>query len=259
MENYRIKDVLFGLRNEYKEIEKQLEIITSKIELTNKKDKIDVSIVKEGNITDLKLNLLRKQSAILKVLQTLGKNVLCDNELRLPLHALLNGDDHGLIISDTRNMLLPIDTNDANSLYATANAVVSRPLVQQGPHSIKIREVDEDYDIKKNLNIYPLGLNVNAWEKHKANPSVPSEFLSYVLESDSLNYAAYRDLALKTGLLELLYTPVKSSELTDVEKEIIKNSNVLNKRVTLETYSILEDNQSFNIEDTHDEIRLTRK
>ena len=256
MEKYRIKDVLFGLRDEYKEIEKQLEIITSQIELVNPEDKIDVSIVKEGNVTDLKLNLLRKQSAILKVLQSLGKNVLGDNELRLPLHSLIGGGEHGLILSDEKNMKLPYDSND---LFYYSDAVVSRPIVQQGPHSIKIREVDEDFDNKKNINIYPLGININAWEKHKANPSVPSEFLSYVLESDSLNYAAYRDLALNTGLAELLYTPVKSSELTDVEKEIIKRSNVLNKRVTLETYSILEDNQSFNIEDTHDEIILTRK
>lgn len=256
MEDYRIKDVIFGLRAEYLEIEKLLKQLELQITVKGD-DELGYSIIKEGNNTDLKINLLKRQSVILQLIQKFGKNVADTYEYRLPLHKLFNGGEHGLIISDSRYIKLPEE--GANEFYATAHGIINRPIVQTSPHYIRIEDKDDNFVHSKRIDISPLGVNVDVWEKHLNQQKVPSEFVSYVMDSDSINYSAYRDLALRTDLADLLDAPINADELNKVEKDIIKKSNVLNKKVTIFDYTVLDENQSFNIEDTHDEIILSKK
>ena len=98
-----------------------------------------------------------------------------------------------------------------------------------------------------------------SWEKKKNYNSTPSEFVSYLPESDILRYASYYDLAMSPLLSRCLESQVDGDSLTKVEKDIIDNSGVRDKKVTIEQQSILQENMDYNIEETHDEIRLTRK
>jgi len=255
MENYKIKDVVFGLRSEYIEIAKMLKELESQLSVIEN-EKVDFSIIRDENILDLKIGLLKRESLLLKLIQKLGKNVSSNNEYRMPLHNLYEGGEHGLIISDERLIKLP---EQPNGFYELADSVLSRPFVNNEPHFISIEQEDGDFQNSERVDIYPLGVNVDAWEKYKDNSKVPSEFLAYVMSTDSINYSAYRDLALRTDLNTLLNTPVDSSELNKTEKLIIKNSNILNKNVKVVNESILVDNQSFSIEDTPSEIILKRK
>ena len=262
MEKYEVKDVIFGLRSEYLKIQQLLDELEGMVALPTEKDRIYYSISKskdeKGNkILDLKLSLLRKQSFILSMIQKLGKNVMGSNEQRVQLHNLIQGGDHGLIIVDSKDIALP---EDSNEIYRLADKVLSNPLVNNAPHRISYDErYTDDVSIKREINISPLSMAVHSWEKKKNYNSTPSEFVSYLPETDILRYASYYDLAMSPLLSRCLESQVDGDSLTKVEKDIIDNSGVRDKKVTIEQQSILQENMDYNIEETHDEIRLTRK
>ena len=259
MEKYEVKDVVFGLRKEYLEIQKLLDEIEELVALPTEKDRVYFTIAKDKkeNILDLKLALLRKQSFILSMIQKLGKNVKGTNEYRIPLHNLIQGGEHGLIIVDSKDIALP---SDSNEIYRLADKVLSNRLVNNAPHRISYSEkYTDDVSIKREINVSPLSMAVHSWEKKENCNSTPSEFLSYLPESDIIRYASYYDLAMSPLLSRCLESSVDASSLTKVEKEIINNSGVRDKKVTIEQQSILQENVDYNIEETHDEIRLIRK
>lgn len=262
MEKYEVKDVIFGLRSEYLKIQQLLDELEGMVALPTEKDRIYYSISKskdeKGNkILDLKLSLLRKQSFILSMIQKLGKNVMGSNEQRVQLHNLIQGGDHGLIIVDSKDIALP---SDSNEIYRLADKVLSNRLVNNAPHRISYDErYTDDVSIKREINISPLSMAVHSWEKKKNYNSTPSEFVSYLPETDILRYASYYDLAMSPLLSRCLESQVDGDSLTKVEKDIIDNSGVRDKKVTIEQQSILQENMDYNIEETHDEIRLTRK
>jgi hypothetical protein len=61
------------------------------------------------------------------------------------------------------------------------------------------------------------------------------------------------------SLSRCLHSQVDADLLNPIEKKIIDDSDVKNKKLTIEEFSILNENQDFSIEDTHDEIILRKK
>lgn len=264
MEKYEVKDVLFGLRTEYIKIEEELNKIREMVTLTQKNDKVMFSILREKdketdkNITSLKLNLLRRQSFILSLIQKIGKNVAGLNDKTTDIAKTFSGDLHRMIIGNSE-IILP-EGVDANDLYKSVENVISSDMVRNTPHIFRYNEpYSADVGILRELNISALGLNVNSWETKTNHQTTPSEFVSYVLDGDMLKYACYYDLAMSPSLSRCLHSQVDADLLNPIEKKIIDNSDVRNKKLTIEEYSILNENQDFSIEDTHDEIILRKK
>ena len=260
MSKYELKDVIFGLRTEYLKLQDMLDEIRSMVELPDPRDSIDFQCYKDTkkNIIDLKLNILRKQSAIVKILQSIGRNVTnTDLEKRYPIHKLPNGGEHGLIIGDKKNIIIP--EGNENDLFLEADRVLSSKLVNDTPTTINIYGELEQIKTRREISIFPIGINVHGWEKNGSYGNTPSEFLGYHADKDELNYSAYRDLAATPSLEDLLHLQIGENALTHYQKEVIERSNIRNREVILEPELYLVENTTYNIDDSQKDIILTRK
>lgn len=258
MSKYELKDVILGLRMEYIKLGEMLNEIRSMVTLPDPRDTLDFECYKnnETKVTDLKLMVLRKQSAILKILQSLGKNVInTDLEKRYPLQVLPKGGEHGLIIGDTKNIIIPENPND---LFYKADEVLSSKLIQESPSKFIIRGKTDHVSTRKEISVYPFGINVHCWEKTGNYSSTPSEFLGYQSDGDIINYTAYRDLAISPSLEDLLHTPIPENGLTNFQKEVIDKSGIQKKELFLEHELFIEDTTHYNITDLGNKIVLRR-
>ncbi len=259
MSKYELKDVILGLRTEYIQLQEMLDEIRDMVELPDSRDSLDFQCYRDAKtkVTDLKLVIYRKQSAIMKILQSIGKNVInTDLEKRYPLHKLPNGGEHGLVIGDTKNIIIPENPND---LFYEADRILSSKIVNDTPSKVVIKSETDKVATRKEVSVYPFGINVHCWEKTGSYSSTPSEFLGYHMDGDVLNYTGYRDLAMTPSLEDLLHVQIPESGLTHFQKEVIDKSGVQNKELFVEHELYLEDTTYYNIEDLGNEIVLKRK
>jgi hypothetical protein len=261
MEKYELKDVIFSLRNEYKLLEQKLEEIRDRVEFANGKDTVDFNISKytkeNENVSELRLIIVKRQSAILNLLQQIGK-VVSNGDLEevKKLDISTNGETYNLVLDDKKHMFLP---TNSKKIIENAEAILTSEFVKDMPRYFTLNDKFGHFDLERAVAISPWGLNVRGWEENRSAGRVASEFLGYNRGEDELKYSAYRDLALTPSLDKLLHAEVSEDKLSDYQKSLIETSGVQNKKFSIEESEYFTETTVYNIDETHDEIRLVRK
>lgn len=250
MIKYELKDVLFGLRNEYKKMEEKTEKIKSII--ASSEEDVDFIISHDENGIST-LNIKFPDRFKLKPLNMIFKRPSFKTEL--------TGQETALYCNDAIR-IKNLNIEKTNLLYDLVDGLLSSKYILESPTKIAISEsLGENIIGKKNVIFQPAGIVLSASETcDNLKAFYPSEYLSYSPCEDQISYTVYRETCAYPSIIKLLGTEIPCDKLSDYQKRIIKESGVMGKPLIVEpeSYRITENNK-FSVDINDESIVLTKK
>lgn len=247
MKKYTIKQILFGLREVYKENEKELERLKKYVhpdENIKLKEMDLYSYVKKGD-GYLQLNIKAQQSLIVQLLESLtNRKVHDDNSKTIEIAHNIKGNHDYVILPKSE-----IYKVDLEELCKEAYNLLENDFNK----NINIRRF-EDKENRIDLEANTTGMIIHTGDHGK----YPASGIIYNAKSDNILVTPYFQNLFPNEAIEILNIEIPEDKLPEYHRNVIENNNVQDKRVIINGLTMSTSTHFFDIIDTDDTITLLR-
>ena len=253
MEFYRLRDVIIGLRDEYKKNEQRLEALKQYIDIKEDANITEFEFYSYVNDDNkyVEMVLQAKQNFIVEVLNKIKKSLGKKSEMKsIPLSRGYNNDYTYLLAPEEQ--YYTIDESKSCDLYYEADKILNSPFVSKVAHG-RIVLPDQLFDI----TISPSGIIAHNDSHDCALP--PAGFI-YSAKGDQLIITAYEDYLYNEHINNILNIKIPAVRFNDDIRNIIEGNPKLRKDIIVEGAEMTKASQLFKVEDINSStIGLVRK
>lgn len=249
MEAYSYKQILLSLREEYLKNQKRLNALKKYISLDTKKqfEEYDFYVFNEGRDKYLELALTERQSAIVKLIESISNKIVGDDEKKtINIAHEFNGEMRYLTIPNSKNYSI----NDFNSLMADADKILGCEFVQKISNP-RIRLEDKDFILKIN----PANIAITTGE-HIVD-YVPARLL-YTPTNDQLSIIAFDDPLYMEHINNIFNRRIPAELLGEYHRSIIEKSESKDKELSIQGVSLSKVPQYYNVIEGKNSVLLKR-
>ena len=252
MQYYKFKQIILGLRNEYKKNEKALEDL--KNYLPGEEEDIknyNFYSFKHNNDRYVQLLLEKKQSMILKLLSYIQNMIITSNKSRVITieKGIKNGDKKLIVPNDDIDSL---SDTERNSFYQAVNNILSSEFFE----SLTDTHIKQKEDWFR-LDISPekiIGTTIGGTIVY------PPTGVIYSSKLDQMIITAYEEEIMLEELYNIFNINLDKSLFNKGQREIIESSPDFNKELVVNGSTLTRNSQFFSFEDEDDKtVVLQRK
>lgn len=242
MEYYRLREVILGLRNEYKKNEERLEALKKYIIVNDDVtlDEFDFYSFANDKNKYIELIIRAKQSFIVSLLERLqNKLIKKDNMRQIPISRGYNEDYNYLVLPE--EVIYRIDQDKECDLYSEADKLLRNEFITNVTgRKIYVPEAD------LNLSISPSG--IIARTEHHETSYPPAGFI-YSAKGDRMLITAYEDYLYNEHINNIFNIRIPSDNFNKTTREIIESNPNIYKELVLEGAEATKNSQMFKMED----------
>ena len=248
---YTLKQVVFGLREEYLYNEKALNSLKKYITLTGDKElkEFDFYEYTRGNNGYIQLVLQERQSAIVRLLQLFQNAIIQqDKEKELHISRELNGNNNYLILPN--NDSYKINDDVANDLYQSVDRLLNSDFVKKISNSY-IKDGD-----KYSLKLSPERITVSTYPGHI---EFPSAGIIYNAKQDQVVITGYEEALMYEQLMNIYNIKVDRDYFSEEQKDIIETSDAYNKDIRIVGNTLDRSSQFYDVIDEDDKTIVLQR
>ena len=243
--DYSTKEIIFGLREENKRVERKLDKVKSLLTYDDKTFTIIPSI-REENKLYLESALKSKDLGFLKVI----KYMLTTKFIKEAIVVKVNEHDYEIVFKDEKNGTITFPAHINNENKEEFNNLINMILSQTSIPML----VDKDCYRLDSMSYTPSTIEVDS-----AVGNIYPYKVIYMTNSDTIRFSSKFEEMTPRIIERILDSSYDSEILTETAKKIIDESEAAKKSISILNYNKLTESEEYGIEELPNRLVLMQK